>query len=420
MDMTTTVTTLAKKARDACYSVMALSTTQKNAVLLNLASLLVERQSSIIDANAKDMAAGKAKGLSTAMLDRLRLDAKRIKGMAEAVLDIMRQDDPVGKSIWNTVRPNGLAIERVRVPIGVICIIYEARPNVTTDAFALSFKSGNTVILRGGSESINSNLALSGIIQMALKRNGVSAEACSYVPVTEREALVELVKLNEYIDLVIPRGGEGLIRMVTENSRVPVIKHYKGVCHVYVDADADVEMAKRIVVNAKVQRPGVCNSAETLLLHKDFKGKKDVLQALVDQKVEIRTDGSLDAASLGMTGSFSSADPENWVNEYLDLRMNAKVVNSLEEAISHINTLGSHHSDSIVTNDEKAGQKFLHEVDSAAVYVNASTRFTDGGEFGFGAEIGISTDKLHSRGPMGAEDLTTYKYVVRGNGQVRG
>lgn len=411
---------LAQNAKASSYQVMALSTNTKNAVLTELARLLLEEIPTLVDSNAKDLEEARKKGLAIAMLDRLQLDEKRIRGMSEAVMEIARQEDPVGKKTWGTVRPNGLEIEKVRVPIGVICIIYESRPNVTTDAFALAFKAGNTVILRGGSESIHSNRTLGILIQKALASQSVPLTACSVVQTTEREALSELLKMSEQIDLVIPRGGEGLIRMVTEQSRIPVIKHYKGVCHVYVDKSAALEMAQKIVINAKVQRPGVCNAAETLLVHRDFPHLKALLQALLDNGVQIRTDETLVAKQIGLNTDFAKAEAGDWSNEYLDLRMNAKLVSSLDEAVRHINVNGSHHSDSIVTSDYQAGQRFLHEVDSAAVYVNASTRFTDGGEFGFGAEIGISTDKLHSRGPMGADDLTTYKYIVRGDGQVRG
>jgi glutamate-5-semialdehyde dehydrogenase len=410
---------LAQNAKHASYEVMTLSTNKKNAVLAELARLLQEQTTWLLEENAKDLSAARHQGLKDALIDRLQLTENRLKAMSEAVLEIMRQKDPVGEVTWGTVRPNGLEIEKVRVPIGVICIIYESRPNVTTDAFSLAFKAGNSVILRGGSESIHSNRALGTLIQRALESQGVPASACSVVQTTEREALAELLRMSEHIDLVIPRGGEGLIRMVTEQSRIPVIKHYKGVCHVFVDKSASLEMAQRIVVNAKVQRPGVCNAAETLLIHKDFPSVKSLLEALLAHGVQIRTDGSLDAKQMGFNMEFDIAQPDDWSNEYLDLRMNAKLVPSLDDAIQHINSFGSHHSDSIVTSDYKSGQVFLKKVDSAAVYVNASTRFTDGAEFGFGAEIGISTDKLHSRGPMGAVDLTTYKYIVRGDGQIR-
>ncbi len=415
MDIKSIVTDLAKQAHEASYSVMSLSTTIKNNVLADVAELLDERKDAIFQANAKDMQHARDNDLPSAMLDRLELNDKRLNAMSAAILDIMRQEDPVGHSTWAAKRPNGLEIEKVRVPVGVIAIIYEARPNVTTDAFALSFKAGNSVILRGGSESVHSNLVLVEIIRDALKKNSVSETACTYIPVTDREALVELVKLSGYIDLVIPRGGEGLIRMVTENARVPVIKHYKGVCHVYVDESADTAMAISLVLNSKTQRPGVCNAAETLLMHKNFTGKKDVIESLLKHKVEVRADKQL----VGTDARCLAATEEDWYAEYLEMIITAGEVNSTDEAIAHINKYGSHHSDVIVTKDYANGQKFLREVDSAVVYINASTRFTDGGEFGFGAEIGISTDKIHSRGPMGLEDLTTYKYIVRGEGQVR-
>jgi glutamate-5-semialdehyde dehydrogenase len=407
---------IARKAKESSYAVMALETRKKDSVLKALADLLESGADGIVAANREDLDAAARKGLSAAMLDRLTLDAKRIASLAAAVREIAAMPDPVGGVISESTRPNGLAVSRVRVPIGVVAIIYESRPNVTIDSFSLAFKAGNTVILRGGSESFRTNTALVGLVNKALASSGVKDGAVFYIPVTDHAAVTELIRLPEYLDLVIPRGGESLIRSVSENSRVPVIKHYKGVCHVYVDASADPAMAEAVVVNSKVQRPGVCNAAETVLVHKDFPGKKRILEALIARKVEIRADAALRA----VVPACGSASEEDWSTEYLDLVINAKQVSSLDEAVGHINRYGSHHTDSIVTPDAANAERFLQRVDSAAVFWNASTRFTDGGEFGLGAEIGISTDKLHCRGPMGLVELTTYKWIGRGTGQIRG
>ena len=349
-------------------------------------------------ANAQDLAAGQAAGLSPAMLDRLKLDDKRIAGIANGIREVAGLPDPVGKTISEWDRPNGIHIQKTRVPIGVILIIYESRPNVTADAACLCFKTGNAVILRGGSEAIHSNLALAA----AMNVPGLPAHSITVVPTTDRAAIDELLKLNSLIDLCIPRGGEGLIRAVVEKSRIPVIKHYKGVCHVFVDRDADLDMAEKIVLNAKCQRPGVCNAIETLLvdapLAKTFLPR--IEKALVARGVEIRRDA-------------------DWTTEYLDLIIGLRVVNGVGEAIDHITQFGSAHSDAIVTGNPATADRFLREVDSASVFWNASTRLADGAQYGFGAEIGISTDKLHARGPMGLEELTSYKFVVTGTGQIR-
>lgn len=414
-DIAREVRRTAEAAKKAFWAINGCSSAVKDRVLSRLAGLLEERAGTVAAANAEDMDAARAKGLSKAMLDRLLLDELRIRRLAEAVRDIVRLEDPVGKMVWMTRRPNGLEICKVRVPIGVVAVIYESRPNVTIDSFSLAFKAGNAVVLRGGSESFRTNRALVDLAREALKAEGLPQDAASYLPVTDREAVNELVRLDDCLDLVIPRGGEGLIRAVAEHSRVPVIKHYKGVCHVYIDASADTDMAVRIAVNAKTQRPGVCNAAEKVLFHEDFPGTAEVLRALQEKGVEIRCDASL----LGLVPGCVPAQESDWTEEYLDLIIAAKTVSSLEEAIRHINTYGSHHSDAIVTRDYASARRFLAEVDSAAVYANASTRFTDGGEFGLGAEIGISTDKIHSRGPMGLEDLTSVKYVVWGDGQIR-
>jgi len=409
------VTDIGQKARESSYRNMGLSTDLKNSVLMSLADLLESESAAIIEANKKDLAFGKEKGLSQAMMDRLMLDGKRVASMAKSVREIAAMRDPVGQVISELKRPNGLTVTRVRVPIGVVAVIYESRPNVTIDAFSLAFKAGNILILRGGSESFNSNTALIGLIKRALSAAGAGSDVVFYIPVTDREAVTELVQMSDCIDLAVLRGGESLIRSVMEKSRVPVIKHYKGVCHVYIDASADPAMAEAVTVNSKVQRPGVCNSAETVLIHKDFPAKKRIIDGLIANKVEVRADDSLKQ----LNPACKSAAEDDWYAEYLDLIISAKQVSSLDEAIGHINKYGSHHSDSIVTKDEANAKAFLDRVDSAAVYLNASTRFTDGAEFGLGAEIGISTDKIHCRGPMGLEGLTTYKFVVRGNGQIR-
>jgi glutamate-5-semialdehyde dehydrogenase len=363
-----------------------------------MADALEKNTASLQQANALDTEAAVQLGLTSAMLDRLKLDDKRIADIANGVREVAGLPDPVGKTINEWTRPNGIRIRKVRVPIGVILIIYESRPNVTADAACLCFKTGNAVILRGGSEAIHSNLA----IAEAMNVPGLPADSIVVVPTTDRAAIDELLKLDELIQLCIPRGGEGLIRAVTEKSRIPVIKHYKGICHVYVDRDADLDMAERIVINAKCQRPGVCNAIETLLIDGPLAGSflPRIEKALTDRGVEIRRDA-------------------DWQTEYLDLIIALRVVNGVGEAIDHITKYGSAHSDAIVTKNQATAEKFLHEVDSSSVFWNASTRLADGGQYGFGAEIGISTDKLHARGPMGLEELTSYKFVVVGNGQLR-
>jgi len=387
---------LARRSRDAARALAKLDTATKNRLLLAMADNLEKSAGPIKAANARDLAA--AAGLSPAMLDRLTLTEKRIAEMAGSIRAVAALPDPVGQTIREWTRPNGLRIQKVRVPIGVILIIYESRPNVTVDAGVLCFKTGNAVILRGGSEAIHSNLALAA----ALNVSGLPADAITVVPTTDRAALDELLKLDELIQLCIPRGGEGLIRAVAEKSRIPVIKHYKGVCHVYVDRDADLDMAEKIVLNAKCQRPGVCNAIETLLVDAPLAGTflPRIETALRARGVEIRRDA-------------------DWTTEYLDLIIGLRVVNGVDEAIDHITRYGSAHSDAIVTRNRATAEKFLREVDSSSVFWNASTRLADGGQYGFGAEIGISTDKLHARGPMGLEELTSYKFVVVGNGQLR-
>jgi glutamate-5-semialdehyde dehydrogenase len=409
---------MARKAQIAGRRSFSISSETKDKVLKSLAASIYSNRTKIIAANKKDIVVGKKKRLSAALLDRLVLNEKRIKSMSDSLLEIAALTDPVGEVIKAWRRPNGLWIQKVRSPIGVIAIIYESRPNVTSDCFGLCFKSGNSVILRGGSESLNSNLVIYKIIRDVLKKFKLDEAMVNMVSTVDRRAIDELLKLNDYIDLVMPRGGEGLIKKVVSDSRIPVIKHYKGICHVFVDEWADLNMAQKICFNAKVQRPGVCNAMETMLVHKDvaIRFLPGMLKEFKEAGVQIRGCPLTYKIS---KGSVKKATEKDFGTEYLDLILSVKVVESLDEAIDHINTYGSHHSDSIVTENYEDALKFLRQVDSACVYVNASTRFTDGNQFGMGAEIGISTDKLHARGPMALEELTTYKYMIFGNGQVR-
>lgn len=411
------LTRLSCDAKEASRTIAVLSSQEKNSVLNNMSSLLIAHSDEIIKANRKDLAAAEKKGLNGAFVDRLRLDEQRVKEMAQSLKEIALLEDPVGSQIKSWLRPNGLSISKVRVPIGVVLIIYESRPNVTSDCLGLCFKSGNAVILRGGSDAFNSNLAIFKLLQKAICEAGLPKAVAQFVDVADRKAVDILLSLDEHIDLVMPRGGESLIKQVKDKSRIPVIKHYKGVCHVYVDESADFAMAQNIVLNAKVQRPGVCNAVETLLVNECIAGSflPMMIEALEEAGVEVR--GC--AKTRKIVKGVKRATDEDWSTEYLGMIISVKVVKDTDEAIAHINRYGSNHSDSIVTSDDLKSEKFLKEVDSSCVYVNASTRFTDGYQFGFGAEIGISTDKLHARGPMGLEELTTYKYVIRGQGQVR-
>jgi glutamate-5-semialdehyde dehydrogenase len=408
---------IAKSAREASRSILGLSGEIKNKVLKSMAAALMREKSLILKANKKDIAMALRQGLSAAMIDRLRLDAGRIKAMSDSLRELTKLADPVGEVIKSWRRPNGLGIHKVRTPIGVIAIIYESRPNVTSDCIGLSLKSGNSVILRGGSEAMNSNRAIFEILKNVLKEYGIPTGAVSLVASKDRRAIDELLKLNEYIDLVIPRGGEGLIRRVAKLSRIPVIKHYKGICHTYVDSEADLNVAEKICFNAKVQRPGVCNAMESMLVHGDIAIRflPGMLKKFKEAGVEIRGCPLTRRIVKGV----KPATEKDYGSEYLGLILSVKVVNSPEQAIRHINYYGSHHSDAIVTDNRRNAEEFLRRVDSACVYVNASTRFTDGYQFGMGAEIGISTDKLHARGPMALEELTTYKYMVYGKGQIR-
>ena len=412
-DLKSQMRQLAEQSRTAARALAKLDTAAKNQLLLAMATGIDRAAAAIQAANAKDLATGKAAGLSPAMLDRLTLNAQRIAEIAQGVREVAGLPDPVGKTISEWTRPNGIRIQKVRVPIGSILIIYESRPNVTADAACLCFKTGNAVILRGGSEAIHSNLALAA----AMNVPGLPAHSITVVPTIDRAAIDELLKLDEFIQLCIPRGGEGLIRAVVEKSRIPVIKHYKGVCHVFVDRDADFAMAEKIILNAKCQRPGVCNAIEKLLVDAPIADTflPRIAAALTVNKVELRGD----AATRQLVPSVKPASEADWSAEYLDLIIAVRVVNGVAAAIDHITQYGSAHSDAIVTGNRTTAERFLREVDSSSVFWNASTRLADGAQYGFGAEIGISTDKLHARGPMGLEELTSYKFVVTGAGQVR-
>ena len=410
---------MGKKARAAARSLALCSKDAKNAALMAMADAIEAAESEIVAANAEDLEAAPGYGLNAAAIDRLRLTPDRIGAMAKGVREVAQLPDPVGEIIREWTRPNGLKITKIRVPIGVVGIIFESRPNVTADAAVLCLKSGNACILRGGKEAIHSNVAIAKALSAGAVNAGLSADVIQLVPFTDREGVRLLAQMDRYLDVIVPRGGHALIEAVVQHARMPVIKHYNGICHVFVDKSADLLMAENIVINAKCQRPGVCNSMETLLVHRDIAEKflPQVAKALRDKGVELRGDKrTLEVLGTGV----KHATDDDWTTEYLDLILSIRVVDSLEDAVDHIETHGSHHTDTIVTADEKAARKFLAAVDSATVLWNASTRFSDGGEFGFGAEIGISTDKLHARGPMGLEELTTYKYLVTGDGQVRG
>jgi glutamate-5-semialdehyde dehydrogenase len=427
MTLTEQMTQLARSAKAASRELAKLTAAEKNACLLSMATALEQNAEAIKKANALDMDFGAQLGLSSAMLDRLKLDDKRIAGMAKGLREVAVLPDPVGKILDERTRPNGLKLQKISTPIGVVVIIYESRPNVTADAASLCFKSGNATILRGGKEALNSNqiIAQTMIDAGKIAHRGFPEHGIQVVPTPDREAIPALLSLTQYIDLCMPRGGESLIRAVTECSKVPVIKHYKGVCHVFVDADADLKMAEEIVMNAKVQRPAVCNAAETLLVDKVVAKEfvPAMMQKLVEKKVALRCDAqALSLAQSAIRNPQSAIKPaseQDWFTEYNDYILNVRVVDGVKAAIDHINYYGSAHSDSIVTKNESHAKQFLNEVDSATVYWNASTRFTDGGEFGMGAEIGISTDKIGARGPMGLDELTSYKWLGFGSGQIR-
>jgi glutamate-5-semialdehyde dehydrogenase len=410
------------RARAASRKLAALGSAQKTDILRGMADELVARTETLLAANSADLSRAESNGLSKAAMDRLRLTEKRIAEMADGVRQVADLKDPVGEILRDWTRPNGIRITKIRTPIGVIGIIYESRPNVTSDAAVLCLKTGNAVILRGGSEAISSNLAIAEALQAGGSRAGLPDAAVQLIPTTDREAVKIMAQMDEFMDLIIPRGGHSLIENVVTHARMPVIKHYDGICHVYVDKDADFQMARDIAINAKCQRPGVCNAMETLLVHRDIAPGFFAVAAPEFQKFPVEMRADPDAfrllADLGYK-PLREADAQSWRTEYLDLILSVRVVDSLDEAVAHIEQFGSHHSDAIVTESAAAAEKFLREVDSATVYWNASTRFTDGAEFGFGAEIGISTDKLHARGPMALEELTSYKYQIRGTGQTR-
>ncbi|MFA7173292.1 MAG: glutamate-5-semialdehyde dehydrogenase [Kiritimatiellia bacterium] len=408
---------MGEQALAASRELINFSSNKKNIILRSMADALEQQRDLIKTENTKDLKAAREQGLTKAMIDRLTLDDVRINSMITGVREVAALPDPVGQRIWRRVRPNGLVIEKKRVPLGVICIIFESRPNVTADAAVLCFKTSNAVILRGGKEAFHSNKAIAHALQCGGIAAGMPVNAIQLVDTIDRAAVRELVRLNDCIDVVIPRGGESLIKAVVENATVPVLKHYKGVCHLYIDKKADLKQALAITENGKCQRPGVCNAIETLLIHQTQADEfLPMLASLASQQgIELR--GC--AVTCATLPDCRPATEEDWPAEYLDLILAVRVVKNLPAAIEHINTYGSHHSDAIVTSDKSSARQFLKEVDSSSVYVNASTRFTDGAMFGMGAEMGISTDKLHARGPMGLEELTTYKYTITGTGQIR-
>ncbi len=411
------VVSIAKGARLASLAMARLATSVKNSMLRAMAASLEQSSAEIIAENGRDLEVGRQKGLSAAMLDRLMLDEKRISGIADALREVAALPDPVGEVTRMWKRPNELMVGKMRIPLGTIGIIYESRPNVTADAAALCLKAGNAVVLRGGSEAIHSNLVIARVLQGVLKEMGIPEAALSLIPFTEREGVLAMLKQEESIDLIIPRGGESLIRFVVENSRIPVIKHYKGVCHIFVDASADFDKAEQIIVNSKTQRPGVCNALETLLIHREVAAEfiPRIAATLSRLGVELRGD----AEFCRLAPAASEATEADWYAEYLELILACRVVDDIDAAIDHINRYCSLHTESIITSDYGRAQRFIREVNSSCVMVNASTRFADGGQLGLGAEIGISTTKLHSFGPMGLEDLTTTKFIVYGDGQVR-
>ena len=417
MELNEIILNIALEAKKSARSLVSLSTEVKNNILISMANELQNQKEYIQQENEKDLIAGREKSLSPAMLDRLTLSDKVIQSMVDGLNEVAALPDPVGEIAEMNKRPNGLMIGKMRIPLGVIGMIYESRPNVTVDAAALCLKAGNAIILRGGSEAIHSNLALSKILQEVLVAANVPSAAIQVIPVTDRQAVNEMLRLEEQIDLIIPRGGEGLIRFVAENSRIPVLKHYKGVCHVFVDADADMESACKIIQNSKVQRPGVCNSLETLLIH------QDAAETLLPQLHKMLSADGVElrgcAKTLTILPGIVAAVEDDWHAEYLDLILSVKIVDDINGAMDHIACYGSQHTESILTSSYANAQKFIREVDSSSVMVNASTRFSDGGQYGLGAEIGISTTKLHAYGPMGLKELTTQKFIVYGEGHIR-
>lgn len=417
MEIKEQISLMAKTAKEMAPAIATAKTDVKNKALKKIAQGLKDQLASLLEANAKDVAYAQEKGLSKAMIDRLTLTEDRVEGMINNLYEVITLPDPVGNITKMWLRPNGLKVGRMRIPLGVIGMIYEARPDATIEAAALCLKAGNVVILRGGSEAINSNIILGNIMTAALVKAGLPEKAIQVVPITDRDAVLALLEMEEYIDLIIPRGGEGLIRFVTEHAKMPVLKHYKGVCHVYVDDKADLEKAKKICFNAKVQRPGVCNAMETLLVHEGIAEKflPDMLKTFAEAGVEIR--GCPKTCNL--FPSAKAATEEDWPAEYLDLILAVKIVADMEEAINHIAKYGSNHTEAIVTENYSRAWEFLEKVDASVVLVNASTRFNDGNQLGLGSEIGISTSKLHAYGPMSLEELTTTKFIVFGEGQIR-
>lgn len=417
MDIKDIVFKKATEAKEGARALLKASTEQKNRALYLMAERILKESEYLKKQNKKDLTYAEEKGLPAAMIDRLTLKDKTIHEMAQGLRDVANLPDPVGEVTRMWQRPNGMTVGRMRVPIGVIGIIYESRPNVTADATALCLKTGNAVLLRGGSEAFHSNMAIVKILKDSVLEAGLHDGAVSFIDVTDRDAIMEMIKLEGIVDLIIPRGGEGLIRTVTENSRVPVLKHYKGVCHVYVDSEADLKMAEDICFNAKVQRPGTCNAMETMLVHADI--AKSFLPAMAQRFKDAGVTLKGCQRTLSILPDIDTLKDEDFYEEYLSLTLNIKVVDGLDEAIEHINRYGSAHTDSIVTENYHKAMRFLREVDSSAVMINASTRLNDGGQFGLGAEIGISTDKIHARGPMGLEELTCMKFIVLGTGQLR-
>jgi glutamate-5-semialdehyde dehydrogenase len=417
MSIESTIMEMAKEARTASMEIARCPSKKKNEVLLKIADKIEAQATYVQEENQKDLAMAKEMGLSDAMMDRLTVTDVTVTSMAKGLREVSQLNDPVGSTSKSWLRPNGLEVSRMRIPLGVIGIIYESRPNVTIDAAGLCLKAGNAVILRGGSEALHSNQALASIISQALDEAGLPAKAVQVVPIRDREAVKMLLNQEAFIDLIIPRGGEGLIRFVVENSTIPVLKHYKGVCHVYVDGGADLEMARDICYNAKVQRPGVCNSMETMLVHRSI--SQEFLPQMADRFIKAGVEIRGCPETCRILPDARKAEPADWPEEYLDLVLAVKIVEDMDQAVSHITRYGSSHTEAIVTQDYKRARRFVHDVDSSVVLVNASTRFNDGGELGLGAEIGISTSKLHAFGPMGVEELTTTKFVVFGDGQIR-
>ena len=415
--MSVYVKKLVKEAREASYKMVNLTTPQKNSVLFSMAQALRINKEFIINENKKDLKVAIENKLKQSFIDRLTLNDKRIEEMSVSLEEVARLPDPVGKVISKTERPNGIKIDKVRVPIGVVLIVYEARPNVTSDCVGLLFKTSNVGILRGGGSAIHSNKAIGNVLQGALSKKGINFPVFFVVEKTDHETVDVLLREDKCIDLVIPRGGESLIRKVVDTSSIPVIKHYKGVCHIFVDKTVNMKKALSICINSKVQRPSVCNAVETILVHEEVAEKFLPLVKKEFDSLGIQIRG--DKKSFEIIRNIKKAQEKDWSTEYLDLIVSIKVVKNLDEAIEHINGYGSHHTDTIVTNNSKRAEKFVKEIDSACCFINISTRFSDGHQFGLGAEIGISTDKLHARGPMGLEELTTYKYIVRGEGQIR-